>query len=94
MKDETGNGLDFTPALDKRSVRVQVEDLLRKRAVKTLLSRSSHDNRKVEEFAEFSMSHHVLTVGVAVPVTNQMMQTDLKIDNEEHLVGSVSQVLQ
>jgi hypothetical protein len=85
--DETGNGLDFTPALDKRSARVQVEDLLRKRAIKTLLSRSGHDNRKIEEFAEFGMSYHILTVGVAVPVTNQLMQTDLKIDNKEHLTG-------
>jgi hypothetical protein len=31
------------------------------------------------------VSHHVLGVHIALPVTNQLMETDLEIDDEEHL---------
>jgi hypothetical protein len=77
--------LDFSLALDERSIRVHLQNLLRKRTIGTLLGGSGHDDRKVEELAQGGVRDQVVAVESRVPVASHLVQTDLQVEDEEKL---------
>jgi len=80
-----GDLLDLAVTLDERSVGVHFEHLLGQRTIGTLLGRSGHDNREIEDLAELGMSHHVVAIEGWVPVASNLVQANLQIKDEKHL---------
>ena len=77
--------LDLSMAHNERRVGVKSEHLFGERTVGTLLSRGGHDNGKVEDLSDLGMSHHVVAVESGIPVTSKLVETNLEIEDEQHL---------
>jgi hypothetical protein len=58
--------------------------------VLTLISRGGQDNRHVKGLAKSSMGHSLVVVKSRIPVTGQLVETFLDINNEEDLAILVS----
>jgi hypothetical protein len=77
--------LDFTLALDKRRIRIHLQDLLGQRTIGPLLGRRGHDDGEVEELAERGVRHEVVAVERRVPVAGDLVKADLQVKDEENL---------
>jgi hypothetical protein len=53
--------------------------------VLTLISRGSQDDRHIKSLAKSSMGHSLVVVKSRIPVSGQLVETFLDINNEEDL---------
>jgi hypothetical protein len=83
--EDWGCVLDLSMAHNERRVGVKSEHLFGEGAVGALLSRGGHDDGKVEDLSDLGVSHHVVAVESGVPVTSKLVETNLEIENEQHL---------
>ena len=86
VKREVDDGedvLDFTLALDERSIGIHLQNLLGERTVGTSFSRSGHNHGEVEKLSNLGMGEDVLTVESGVPVTSRLVEADLEIKDQE-----------
>ena len=77
--------LDLSLAHNERRSGIHSEHLLGQRTVGSLLSRGGHDDGKVEELSDLGVGHHVVAVESSVPVTSELVETNLEIEDEQHL---------
>lgn len=79
--------LYFSLSLHKWRVGIHLQDLLGQRAVGTLLRGGGHDDGEVEKLAKLGVRQNVLAVEGGVPVATELVETDLQVQDEEHLSG-------
>jgi hypothetical protein len=77
--------LDFALAADERGVGIQVQYRFREGTVRALFSRRGHDDGEIEEFAQLGMRHDVVVVDCVVKVADELVQTNLVVDDEKDL---------
>jgi hypothetical protein len=77
--------LDFAVALDERSVRVHLQDLIGERTVGTVLGGGGHDDGDVEDLAQSGVGEDVVVVELGVPVIGEVEEADLEVEDDENL---------
>lgn len=82
--------LDLALTANERSVGVHLDHFFRQWAVGTGVGRSSQDDRQVKQLAKLGMSQDVLLVESRVPVTSKLVETNLKVEDEQKLSYCVS----
>lgn len=75
---------DLALSLDQRRIGVQFENLLWQRAVGTLLAAGCEDDGDVEDLAEGRVCHHVAAVQSGVEIAGELVEADLKVQDQEH----------
>lgn len=89
--DEEDDLLDLTLTPNKRCIRIHLQHLLGQRPIGTLVCRRTQDDRNVKDFPEFGVGHDVLLVECRVPVSSKLEKTDLQVENEEQLQGTLDE---
>jgi hypothetical protein len=75
--------LDLSLTPDERRIRVHLQKLLGQRTVRTLVRRGAQNDGNVEDFANFRVGQDVLLVEGWVPISSELEETDLQVENQE-----------
>lgn len=78
-------GVDLSLTLHKWRIGVHLKDLLRQRAVGTILGGCRQNHRQIKDLAQGGVSEHLVAVERRVKVPSQAVEANLEIDDQEQL---------